>query len=119
MFRPGSTVYLTVDLTQYHPSLKRGAKGVQLDAYASIGDRFTTVQFPETTLPILFQSLSLNAPSTDGRTARLREIIQETEQLLADARSGTGDPEFQNRRIADYTERLERYRAYLANSTQE
>jgi hypothetical protein len=58
-FGPGAKVRLTTDLTQYHPSLVAGVEGIQLDWHAYLGDRFTTVRFPQHTLPILYKSLEL------------------------------------------------------------
>lgn len=51
-------VKLTTDLTRYHPSLIKGVEGVTVGR-SRMGDRFVMVQFPETTLDILWQSLKI------------------------------------------------------------
>lgn len=62
IYDEGIEVSLTADLTRYHPSLRRGARGKTVPPvgeWARGSDRFCSVQFAETTIDVLWSSLAV------------------------------------------------------------
>lgn len=88
-YRCGIKVKLNVDLTKYHPSLKKGIEGITIPAvgmWARASDRFCGVKFPEVQLDVLWNSLKISDPSYLAEEEQLRseddEAIRTTATLV-------------------------------------